>query len=456
MRVLIVDDEEVAITSVRRLIKRRGFRDVDICSKGPHAVKMIREKEYDIVLLDLIMPEMDGLTVLEKSKPFAPFTEFIILTAVDEIDTAVKSVRLGAYDYLVKPVNNERLLLSMERAYERKGLLTGFSDISGNKDHYKIPDAFSEIITVSKNMVKLIAYANIMARSAKPILITGESGTGKELLAHAIHKAGPCPEGPFVPVNVSSIPESLFESQFFGHKKGAYTGAENDHPGFFEQADSGTLFLDEIGELPLLQQTKLLRILEDSTVVRIGSTRQIPVDVRVVSATNKDIDAACRNGAFRMDLMFRLKSAHVHLPPLKERGKDILTLASFFLNKACTIHQKPVTDFSPEAARLIECREYPGNIRELGHLVENAVLVADGPYILPAHLGESFGDFKGYDRTLCSLKENSEIHTAYILDYTKGDKKAAAKILGVTVRQVQRKINQMKLNPLWKEIIEDI
>lgn len=451
MRVLIVDDEEVAITSVRRLIKRRGFRDVDICSKGSHAVEMIREKEYDIVLLDLLMPEMDGLTVLEKSKPFAPFTEFIILTAVDEIDLAVKSVKLGAYDYLVKPVENERLLLSMERAYERKGLMTGFSDISGGKDCFKMPDAFSEMVTVSEKMEKLIAYANIMARSGKPILITGDSGTGKELLARAIHKAGPCPEGPFVPVNVSSIPETLFESQFFGHIKGAFTGAGNDHPGFFEQADGGTLFLDEIGELPMAQQAKLLRILEGNTVVRIGCTRQIPVNVRIVSATNREIDDACRNGLFRVDLMYRLKSAHIHLPPLKERGEDIFKLASLFLKRACLVHHKVVKDFSHDAKKALEAKEYPGNIRELEHLVENAVLIADGPYILPAHLGETVDMFNGYDRTLCSLKEDSEIHTAFVLDHTKGNKKDAAKILGVTVRQVQRKINQMKEKQVWEK-----
>ena len=263
MRILIVDDEEIALTSVRRILKRRGLRDVEACDGGKDAIARIKEEDFDLVLLDLLMPEVDGLQVLEATKPFKPDTEFIILTAVDDTQAAVKAVRLGAYDYLVKPVDNERLLLTIDKAYERKGLLSGLAGVRSGKDATAIPEAFSGIVTRSARVMELLSYSLIMARSGNPILITGESGVGKELLAHGIHRAGPSPDGPFIPVNVSSIPETLFESQVFGHVRGAFTGADRDYPGLFEQAHGGTLFFDEIGELPLNLQAKLLRVLED-------------------------------------------------------------------------------------------------------------------------------------------------------------------------------------------------
>ena len=233
-------------------------------------LKRIRRENFDVVLLDLLMPEVDGMQVLESTKPFCPQTEFIILTAVDDIPTTVKAMRQGAYDYLVKPVDNELLFLSIERAYERKGLLAGLS-VNASCETADIPPAFADTLTQSTQMKALISYAQVMARSGNPILITGESGTGKELMARGIHRAGPAPAGPFVAVNVSAIPATMFESQFFGHAKGAFTGADSGHQGFFEQADGGTLFLDEIGELPIGLQSKLLRVLEDKTFTPLGA-----------------------------------------------------------------------------------------------------------------------------------------------------------------------------------------
>ncbi|PKN06333.1 MAG: sigma-54-dependent Fis family transcriptional regulator, partial [Deltaproteobacteria bacterium HGW-Deltaproteobacteria-7] len=322
MRILIVDDEKVSLTSVRRVLQWRGIKDVEICDNGKDAIKRISEGDFDIVLLDLLMPDVDGMQVLEATKLFRPRTEFIILTAVDDIATTVKAIRQGAYDYLVKPVDNELLFLSIDRAYERKGLLAGLStSVSG--DGINVPAAFSGIITANSRMKALIAYAQVMARSGNPVMITGESGTGKELMARGIHRAGPAPEGPFVAVNVSAIPATMFESQFFGHTRGAFTGADNPHQGFFEQADGGTLFLDEIGELPIGLQSKLLRVLEDKTFTPLGGSRAIHVDVRLISATNADIDQACQEGKFRLDLLYRLKSACIHLPPLREKKDDI-------------------------------------------------------------------------------------------------------------------------------------
>ncbi len=456
MRILVVDDEVVALNSVRRLLKRRGFSNVEICDNGRDAISRIKNKDFDIVLLDLLMPEVDGFQVLKSTKPFKPQTEFILVTAVDDIASAVRAVRLGAYDYLVKPVDNERLILSIERAYEHKGLLAGLAGARTGSRAVAIPEAFSDLVTQCPRMAELLSYAAVMARSGNPILISGESGTGKELLAGGIHRMDSSAGVPFIAVNVPSVPETLFESQFFGHIKGAFTGADKGHPGFFEQADGGTLFLDEIGELPLQLQAKLLRVLEEKSVLRISETTPISIDVRIISATNQDLDKACQEGRFRLDLLYRLKAAHIHLPPLREREGDILLLASYFQKNACTKHDKTISGFSPEAMDILVRKEYPGNVRELAALVENAVLLAESGLILPQHLGMEYVAVPSFARTLCNLKENSNVHFAFVLAQTKGDRQKTARILGVSVRQVQRKIALMKDNPRWKSLFGDI
>ena len=408
MKILIVDDEDVSLTSVRRILKWRGIRDVEVCDNGKDAIKRIKEGDFDIVLLDLLMPEVDGMQVLEFAKPFQPQTEFIILTAVDDIPTTVKAIRQGAYDYLVKPVDNELLFLSIDRAYERKGLLAGLST-TARCDVSDIPAAFSDTITSNQQMKALISYAQVMARSGNPIMITGESGTGKELMARGIHRAGPAPDGPFVAVNVSAIPTTMFESQFFGHTKGAFTGADNRYQGFFEQADGGTLFLDEIGELPIGVQSKLLRVLEDKTFTPLGASKPVSVDIRFISATN------------------------------------IPELAAHFLQNACIRYGKYIKGFSPEAMNILENKDYPGNIRELSQIVENAVILADNSIILPSHMGEITAPLSSPSgRKLCTLKENYDLHMAFVLNHTKGDRRDAARILGITVRQLQRKLAEMK------------
>ncbi len=446
MKILMVDDEDVSLSSVRRILKWRGIKDVEICDNGREAIRRIRRENFDIVLLDLLMPDVDGMQVLEATRPFCPDTEFIILTAVDDIQTTVRAMRQGAYDYLVKPVDNELLLLSIERAYERKGLLAGLS-VSASCEAQDIPAAFADTITRDKQMKALISYAQVMARSGNPVLITGESGTGKELMARGIHRAGPSPAGPFVAVNVSAIPATMFESQFFGHTKGAFTGADSAHAGFFEQADGGTLFLDEIGELPIGLQSKLLRVLEDKTFTPLGASHPVRVDVRLVSATNTNLETACQEGKFRMDLMYRVKSASVRLPPLRDRRGDIPLLAAHFLQKACSRHQKTITGFSPEAMNLLTRRDYPGNIRELSQVVENAALLADGPVIEPAHLGETgavSAQVSASSRSLCTLRENDAAHVAYVLSATGGNRRETARILGITLRQLQRKLAETK------------
>ena len=443
MKILIVDDEEISLSSVKRILKWKNLKSVDTCDNGKEAILRIKEKDYDIVLLDLLMPDVDGLQVLEATKPFKPKTEFIILTAVYDIPTTVKAVRLGAYDYLVKPIDNELLFLSIERAYERICLLAGLSASAHQRD-LEIPPAFAEIVTRSPGMKALISYAQVMARSGNPILITGESGTGKELMARGIHKAGPDPDGPFIAVNVSAIPPTMFESHFFGHVKGAFTGAERNHAGFLEQADGGSLFLDEIAELPLGLQSKLLRVIEEKSLTPLGGTKPIYISVRFISAANTDLEKDCREGRFRLDLLYRIKSAHVHLPPLRERREDIEPLARHFLEKARQRHGKGALSFHPESLALLNSGDYPGNVRELSQIVENAVLLCDEEIIMPHHLHVSTSPSPPFARTLCSLKENHESHIAFVLSRTNGDRKRAAQTLGITVRQLQRNLADMK------------
>jgi two-component system, NtrC family, response regulator HydG len=452
MKILIVDDEEVSLNSVRRLLRWRGIRDVEICDNGKDAIRRIRETDFDIVLLDLLMPETDGMQVLESSKPYRPHTEFVILTAVDDIPTTVKAIRLGAYDYLVKPIDNDLLVLAIERAYEHRGLLIGLS-VSARESHPDVPAAFSETITQCPRMQSLLSYAQVMAGSGNPIMITGESGTGKELVARGVHRAGPAPKGPFIAVNVSAIPATMFESQFFGHTKGAFTGAESPFRGYFEQADGGTLFLDEIGELPIPLQSKLLRVLEEKSFFPLGSTKPIRVDVRIISASNRNLDQACQEGGFRLDLLYRLKSVHIHLPPLRERTGDIPLLAVHFLKMAADRHHKVMEGFHPEALDILCRRDYPGNIRELFQLVENAVLLTDTGLVCPQHLGVTPPPPSPYVRQMCTLRENDDAHVAYVLNQTGGDRKDTSRILGVTVRQLQRKIAQMKRDPRWVEVL---
>ncbi|MDQ5984835.1 MAG: Regulatory protein AtoC [Syntrophus sp. SKADARSKE-3] len=455
MRILIVDDEELSLTSVRRLLKWQGIKDVDICDNGADAIRRIKETDYDVVLLDLLMPEVDGLQVLAAAKPFKPHTEFIILTAMDDIPTTVNAIKLGAYDYLVKPVDNDLLLLSIERAYERKGLLKSL--YGGSSDHSsQVPEAFADIVTQSPRMKSILAFALTMARSGNPIMITGESGTGKELVARGIHRAGTTPDGPFIAVNVCAIPTTMFETQFFGHVRGAFTGAESNYRGFFEQANGGTLFLDEIGELPFNLQAKLLRVLEEKTITPLGGAKAVHVNVRVVSATNMDLNKGCQEGRFRVDLLYRLKSVHIHLPPLREREGDIAFLAQHFLREASTRHDKQITGFSPEAMDAIIRRDYPGNVRELLQVVENAVLLAESNLIMPQNLDMAPSRPSISTRNLGSLRENEEAHVAYVLVNSGGNRRQAAEILGITIRQLQRKLAQMKSDSRWSDLLHDI
>ncbi len=452
MRLMVVDDEPVVLRTMHRLLRRRGFDECVLCSDGREAMARLEENPVNVVLLDLLMPEMDGLAVLEQAKPRHPRTEFIVITALDDVEQAVNAVRLGAYDYLVKPVDQQRLLLTIERAYERLSMRAGLEGVQISD----IPDAFSHVLTVNARMREQLAYATALARSGRPVLISGPSGTGKELVARGIHAAGKRASGPFVAVNVAAVPENLFESQFFGHHKGSFTGAGGDHQGLFQQANGGTLFLDEVGELPLHLQPKLLRVLEERMVSPLGGREEIPVDVNIVSATNCDLDKACAEGRFRLDLLYRLRGGQVILPPLRARDGDIALLARHFLEKACEDLDRPSMEISPEALARLEAHDFPGNIRELSNMMHNAALRTTGQRLEADTLLPSSMPSDPLARRMCSLRDNEAQHVAYVLRGVDGDRREAARILGVSLRQVQRKIASLQEDPRWRSLLGDI
>ena len=456
MKILVVDDEQIVLTSVRRLLRRRGLTEVEICDNGKDAVDRILSKDFDIVLLDVLMPEVDGLQVIDSTKPHKPQTEFIMVTAVEDVATSVRAIRLGAYDYLVKPVDPERLYMTIERAYERKGLRAGQAGSLGNRDGGAIPEEFSEILTRNPRMIELIRYTHVMARSGLPILVCGESGTGKELFARSIHRTARGQKQPFVPVNVAAIPESLFESQFLGHAAGAFTGATGEHMGFFEQADGGTLYMDEIGELPAAQQVKFLRVLEDRTITRLGENQSNEVDVQIVASTNADLQTACREGRFRLDLYYRINTGLIHVPPLRERADDLPLLAEHFLSLASQRFEKSIRGFSPAAMEALAVREFPGNIRELIGVINNAVLTCDTDSVQPQHLGQPIQEASLFSRRPCTLKEAAEEHVAYILTHNRGSLQKTAEILGISVRQVQRRLADMRDSPRWAKVLAQV
>jgi DNA-binding NtrC family response regulator len=452
VKVMVVDDEPVVRRTMQRLLRRRGFGDCVLCSSGKEAMARLEESQVNVVLLDLLMPGMDGLAVLERAKPKHPLTEFIVITALDDVDQAVKAVRLGAYDYLVKPVDQQRLLLTVERAFERLSMRAGLEGAMT----VDAPEAFAHVITVSARMREQLSYASVLAGACRPVLISGPSGTGKELVAKGIHAAGPKADGPFVAVNVAAVPEQLFESQFFGHCKGAFTGAVADSVGLFRQAHGGTLFLDEVGELPLNLQPKLLRVLEARAVTPVGGGGETPVDVCIISATNSDLDKACVEGRFRLDLLYRLRCGHIVLPPLRAREGDIPLLARHYLEEACAEMGRAPLELSPDALARLNAYDFPGNVRELAHLMHTAALRAKGPQVQAGDVLPGLAPVDPLTRRMCSLRENEAQHVAYVLRAVAGDRRQAADILGVSLRQVQRKVASLLEESRWADFLGDI
>lgn len=378
----MVDDELSMREFLEIMLDKEGY-EVLTASSGEEALQLIGEANYDLMLCDMKMPRVSGLEVLKKSQELYPNVPVIIITAYSSSESAMEALKIGAYDYIQKPFQVDEIKLIIQNALDKKQLLT--ENIQLKEDLYK-KYRLDNIIGGSEAMLKVFELIHKVAPSKANVLISGESGTGKELVARAIHFNGPRRNKPFVTVNCGAIPENLLESELFGHKKGAFTGAIANKRGLFEMAHGGTIFLDEIGELNKNLQVKILRVIQDKTFTPVGGTEEIEVDVRVISATNRELEEEVKAGNFREDLYWRLNVIQIKLPPLRERVEDIPRLAMYFLEKYAKEQNKNITKFSAGAMALLENYDYPGNVRELENIVERAVALESGSVISPQSL----------------------------------------------------------------------
>jgi len=447
--IIVIDDDFDFLEVIKEKLIRIGFTNVNTeVDSMKVASHFERGDVYDIALIDMTMPEMDGIQLLELIKNTSPGTECIMVTAVNDARVAVDCLKKGAYDYLLKPIAREDLALSIHRALERKRLL----DILAVKKKASLPkliyaDTFKPIITQSHKMLRILKEAELHATSDVPILITGESGTGKELLAKAIHCTSPRSKFKFTPVNMASVNAGLFEAEFFGHTKGAFTGAESGRAGFLEHTNQGTLFLDEIGNLPLELQGKLMRVLQDGEYMKLGSSSHRTADVRFITATNEDLDKLMEKGVFRKDLYYRIRCGWLHLPPLRERKEDIPLLVKKFLQEYGTGSTNQYID--EEALCLLLEHDYPGNIRELKSVIQSAVNLAQGgpisPNLLPDHLKKknavsSCVSADPQETKLITLAMVEKNHIIKAYDQTGKNKSQTARVLGIGLNTLRRKL----------------
>jgi DNA-binding NtrC family response regulator len=449
--ILIVDDDEGLLYAIRAALLSAGLPEAALTSDSRTVCELLRTHRFELVLLDLIMPHLDGLKLLQLIKEISPATECIIVTAVDEVDTAVQAMRYGAYDYLVKPLNLERTTIAISHALERYQFRQGmalferpqsFSDL-------KHPEAFAPMVANDESMALIFHQAEICAQSDYNIMITGETGVGKGMLARIIHQLSMRGNGPFVAVNMPAFSHSLFEDDIFGHIRGAYTGAVADKKGFFEAARGGTLFLDEITELAPSMQGKLLRVTEEREFYRLGSTDIVHVDLRFISASNRDMNEAIASGQLRRDLYFRLNEYHIHIPPLRRRPKDITLLANHFLRIHADKNKRSARRISPELYQALHHYAFPGNVRELENIIATAVLKEAGEELSLRSVRDlicvrmpppiSAGDFT-------SLHAMQKTHIEQALILTGGNRTQAARLLGIGLRTLQRKLKSFDMD----------
>ena len=387
-KIVVADDEPHIRKMICRLLTDEGY-EVKPAENGREAVKVFLSFQPDVVLLDQQMPVMTGVEALEEIKRISPNQTVLFVTAFGSISLAVDAVKKGAYDFIEKPFDNDKLLLTVSRAVEHsrmKGEISNLKKSLGEKQ--------SSVIGENTGLKQVMAQVRRVAETNATVLVHGESGTGKELIARAVHNNSLRNNGPFVAINCGAIPLTLMESELFGHERGAFTDAKEAKAGTFERADGGTLFLDEVGELPLDAQVKLLRVLEERKITRIGGKKAIPVDVRIVAATNRNLDDEVKNGHFRLDLLYRLNVFTLILPPLRERKEDIPLLTNFFIRKYNRTLSLDVQSVSPEAIALLSAYDWPGNVRDLENAIQSSMILCTGGVIRPEHLPDRI---KGYE-----------------------------------------------------------
>ncbi len=427
---LIVDDELHVRESLSRWFIEDGY-DVEAASSAKEALALLGRRHFDVVITDIKMPGMDGLELLKRIRELDSEVSIILITAYASVATAVEALKSGAYDYLVKPFDPEELTRVVEKACEHVRLKE--ENIALKQ---RLATAGRELVVgTSREMARVMELVESVAPTDTTVMIRGESGTGKELIARLIHAKSPRAFGPMVAVNCGALPEGILESELFGHEKGAFTGATGRRKGKLELADGGTLFLDEIGEIPPKVQVELLRALEDKEIVRVGGTQPVPVDFRVICATNRDLEEAVREGTFREDLYYRIAVFRIDLPPLRERPEDIMPIAEHYLKRFAEAMGRRVTGFSPEAREVMLSYPWPGNIRELVNAVERALVVCQEGEIRPEHLpilGRSRGAAaEGDDEDDLSLQAMEHRHILKVLKRCEFNITHAARVLGI-------------------------
>jgi len=446
---LLVDDDAAFRQVMAGELGRVGY-DVITVGTGEEAIERVSAAEPEVILLDLRLPGMGGLETLKAIQVAAPATEVIMLTGHGSIDTAIESVRIGACDYVVKPCPLDELQIRIQRALERRSLRQRANLLERGLTP---PDLGSSFIGNSPEFLRLLNLIDRVAPTDSTVFITGETGAGKERVAKLIHARSSRRSRPFVVVECAALQESLLQSELFGHERGAFTGADRAKPGLFEVANGGTIFLDEIGEVSPATQTKLLRVLDTSTFRHVGSTREIRVDVRILTATNRDVPAMVRQGLFREDLFYRLSTITVEVPPLRARGADIELLAQHFaavLNERFGSHKQ----ISEAAQQLLRQHSWPGNVRELLHVVEAALVLCEGPQVLPEHLPAALRNARPgqpagaptQDSPLPTLQEAELTHIRMAIEASKGHRGNAAKMLGISERNLYRKLREHGLS----------
>jgi two-component system response regulator AtoC len=442
VKILVVDDEAIVRESLGDWLRDVGYQ-VFTAENGHKALEVIEREKPGIMITDLLMPGMDGIELMKRAKAQQPKIEVIIITAYASIPTAITAMKDGAYDYIEKPFCPERAELLVKKLAEHQELVEENLSLRQRlKDRYR----FENIIAKSSKMQRVIEVIKVVAKSNATVLITGESGTGKELVARAIHSQSHRRNKPFVAVSCAALPESLLESELFGHEKGSFTGAYAQKKGKFEFANGGTLFLDEVGEMSANIQVHLLRVLEEKEFTRVGGNEPIRVDVRVISATNKDLRKAIEKQEFREDLYYRLNVVNIELPPLRERKEDIPLLAEHFLNKFAMENQKEITGFSPEAMELVLDYDWPGNVRELENAIERAVILGKDSLITVADLPQENLSLVRLASTGKNLKEVERNHVLNVLRETGGNYSEAARILGISRMTLYNKAREYGFN----------
>ncbi len=437
-KVLVVDDDPDIVAVLSELLKKEGHQ-VTTCAAGGAAIAAGSAEQFDVVLADIRLPDMDGLAVLRAFQEASPETAVVVTTAFGTVETAIQAIQAGAYDYIPKPFKLDEVRIVVQRALERKRLL---QENRRYRQELRGKYRLENVVGSSGPMLDIFKTVARVAPTKSTVLLQGESGTGKELIARTIHYNSDRAQGAFVAVDCGALPETLLESELFGHERGAFTGASSLKRGLFEAAGGGTCFLDEIGDVSPAVQSRLLRVLQEHEIKRVGGTEPIKVDVRVIAATNKRLETLVKAHAFREDLFYRLSVVTITLPPLRERGEDIPLLAEFFLRKSAGETGKRVERIAPEAMALLTGYPWPGNVRELEHTIERAVILTQNPTILPQDLPSDLrappGGRPAVDALVLPLREVERRHLLFALERAQGNRKRAAEWLGITRRTLYR------------------